>query len=349
MTKELPRKIAYINYWKSRNNFEDIEDKLEKEKADEMQVIKARLQQKGGHVGEFIEGQPWSSSLEGGGKVEQGTQATPEAKDQETQTQKRTRTIEVTIGDKDIDGKIFERNRTHTFGEFDALLALQKELAQRRMSDLVKEYETSYNKIPTGKAQLLEENIALIEAEKAKTDSRFSKLTDKITSIYSSEYSLMDIIFDSQFMVLYMLKLINYGFFALSLFLAEKLFSDMYMKNVYGAGGKPPDILIYIGITLALNLAFVVFMLVVLLLIRYIFKNPTNNFIVDMSLISKFLVDYAITTVILGLVGVICGSIIQKKRYFRYSTEGLRGVRALYELMLSLGALITVVPYFYII
>lgn len=356
MTKELPNKMAYLNYWKSRPNFQDIEDKLEDKKAKDLIVIQERIasqarrrQQKvGGHFGEFVEGQAWGGTV----AHDMGTQSEAVNKqDEGTQYERpHTRTIDVVIGEVTGPDDVFYRSRTHTFGEFDALLSMQKELAMRRMNDLIKQYEETFSILQRdGTGYLLEENRNVLEAEKIKMNDRFVKLINKLSAIYNSEYSLMDIIFDSQFMVIYVLKLITYGFFALSLFLAEKLFSDMYMKNVYGNGGSPPDILIFIGITLALNLAFVIFLLVVMLLIMYIFKSPTNNFIIDMNLIGKFMMDYAISTVIIGLVGVICGSIIQKKRYFRYATEGLRGVRALYELMLSLGALVVVVPYFYLV
>jgi len=354
MTKELSAKLKYINFWKSRPNFEDIEDELEDKKARDMESIKAR--QQGGHIGEFVEGSSWRSFGGRNATTNTGSQTPYETHVKGVQVdpdndlrKERKRTIDIYLGNENKKDLAYNKARTHTFGEFDALLQIQKELALRRMGELINQYNKTYVHTKEVTPFLLDENRQIMELEKVQTDNKFVTLTNKLSTIYSNEFSIMDIIFDTQFMTLYVLKLMNYGFFALALYLAEKLFSEMYMKNVYGNGSNPPDLLIYIGITLALNLAFVIFLLVVLFLVMYIFQNPNNNFIVDMQLISKFLIDYIITTVIVGLVGVICGSIIQKKRYFRYKTEGLRGVRALNELMLSLGALVFVVPYFYIV
>jgi hypothetical protein len=47
-----------------------------------------------------------------------------------------------------------------------------------------------------------------------------------------------------------------------------------------------------------------------------------------------------------GLFGIVVAMTIQKKRYFRYKTEGLRGIRALKEIVMGVAALIGVIPYF---
>jgi hypothetical protein len=244
-----------------------------------------------------------------------------------------------------------QRSRTHTFSDFDALMAVQKDLAISSLHEVIKLYYTDLEKLKdrVDYDKLDPEYIAEIEMELAKVDAKFQKHIIKLSAIYNNEVSIMDIIFESQFMILYVLKLINFAFFALSLYLAEKLFSEMYMKRVYGGGGSPPDILVYLGLTIALNTAFLVFMLTILLLIMYIFKDPTNTFVIDFQLIVKFLIDYGITVAITGLVGILVGSTIEKKKYFRYKTEGLRGVRAYHELMLGLGSMVAIVPYFHVI
>lgn len=355
MIKELRSKIIYINFWKDHPQFEKLEDELEDSRANDMLEIEQRRKdaQKtstGGHIGEYVEGVSWQ-----GGDVTNTDKVNSQenvhearCKDDEPEEPKppKPRKSEVTLNEPE-DVKAYAIAKTHTFKDFDTLLALQKEMAARRMSELIKAYNESINMIPT--KDLLDENRQRLDDLKMKTNNTLAEFANKLSVIYNSEFSIMDIIFDTQFMTLYILKIINYGFFALSLYLAERLFSEMYMKKVYGNGSNPPDLLAYIGITLALNVAFILFLVVILLLIMYIFKSPSNTFVIDSRLIKKFLIDYMITTVIAGIIGVICGSIIQKKRYFRYKTEGLRGVRALNELMLSLVALITVVPFFYMV
>ena len=240
------------------------------------------------------------------------------------------------------------RQRPHTFDDLETLLRKLREIGKTRSQFLQDAMNKTLAHLTKNGLEKAEDNMILDEQQDIANDY-MNKAVHKLSTIYNNEYSLMDIIFDSQFMILYILKLINYGFIVLSLFLAEKLFSEMYMKAVYGNGQDPPDILAYVGIALGLNVAFVVFMLTVLALIMYIFSGASNNFVINKYLIKKFVMDFMACTIINVLFAIICGMIIQKKRYFRYKTEGLRGVRALREIIMSLSSIVIAVPFFAII
>jgi ABC-type multidrug transport system permease subunit len=174
-----------------------------------------------------------------------------------------------------------------------------------------------------------------------------SNINDKISSFYSNNITLMDIIFDSQFMVLYVIKLLSYLFLVLSFYLAEKLFSEMYMKAVYAESKDPPNILNFLAITLIIHAGFNLFMIVVLLLLMFLFKTSSNMFVINGYLLKSFLIDYIASIALVSLLAVIIGLIIQKKRYFRYKTEGLRGIRALREILTYLAIVIFLIPFFY--
>jgi ABC-type multidrug transport system permease subunit len=172
-------------------------------------------------------------------------------------------------------------------------------------------------------------------------------MTNKISSFYNNKpASLMDIVFDSQFMLLYVLKIINYAGLLLSYYLAEKLFSEMYMKIVYAENKDPPSIHIMLGIVLAIHFVMNIFIFTILMLIMFLFKTGSNNFIINRYLVTSYLIDYGMTLVFVSIIALILGSIVVKKKYFRYKTEGLRGVRALREMMVSLASIVFIVPWF---
>lgn len=189
---------------------------------------------------------------------------------------------------------------------------------------------------------------ALIERRQKVLDD-MTVMYNKIFYFYNDKVTLMDIILDSQFLLMYLFKIISFFSFVVSLFFAEKFFSEMYMKAVYADSKDPPNIHVFLGILMALHMGFMLFILVVLLLLMFLFKTSTNNFVINTYFIKNFLLDYVMTAIIIVIVGLIVGTIVQKKRYFRYKTEGLRGIRALKELMSLLGIVVFVIPYFYIV
>lgn len=159
----------------------------------------------------------------------------------------------------------------------------------------------------------------------------------------------MELIFDSQFFVMYALKLINYGFLFLSLYMAEKLFSEMYMKKVYAEQIAPPALQTFLLLMLLIHAGFNLFVFVILTLLIILFKRPTNSFFINWYLVQTYLLDYIITTVLFTIVSVIIGVVMQKKRYFRYKTEGLRAIRAFKEIIQFTSMIIYAMPYFYFI
>jgi hypothetical protein len=46
------------------------------------------------------------------------------------------------------------------------------------------------------------------------------------------------------------------------------------------------------------------------------------------------------------VIGMLIGVVIKKKKYFRYKTEGERGIRAFEEIMKSTATVITLIPTF---
>jgi hypothetical protein len=188
--------------------------------------------------------------------------------------------------------------------------------------------------------------ISNIENWKTELEEYNEKLHDKLYSMYNRNQSLMDFVMDSRVMVLYILKIVHFFLFLVAMFLTEKIFSELYMKKLYAENKEPPSILIMLAILIAVDVGFILFMLTILFLLKYIFERPADNFIINMPLIMLFLKDYVLFMVLLSILALIIGTIVQKKKYFRYQTEGLRGIRAYKELLLGISGILILVPYF---
>jgi len=159
----------------------------------------------------------------------------------------------------------------------------------------------------------------------------------------------MDIILDTLFYTIYVLKFINLGFVALSLHLTEKLFSEMYMKKVYALDENPPSLNRFIGLFLLIHSGFNLFNLIILILLHYMFKTPGGTFFINWYLISTYLKDFLLINLFLVIVSIIISGLIQKKKYFRYRTEGLRAIRGFREIMFFAACVVYIIPFFYFI
>lgn len=157
----------------------------------------------------------------------------------------------------------------------------------------------------------------------------------------------MDLIIDTLFYLMYFLKLINLSFCAFALYLTEKLFSELYMKKVYALDKYPPSLTTFIGIFILVHASFNLFILVVLMLFMYMFKKTNNNFFINGYLVQNYIKDYIVTIVIVAIISFIVATIMEKKRYFRYKTEGLRAIRGFKEIMLYISLMLFILPYFY--
>ena len=177
-------------------------------------------------------------------------------------------------------------------------------------------------------------------------DANFQKIEIKLKSLYNNEQSIMDLIIDSHFITLYILKIIHYFIILTSLYVTEKLFSEMYMKAVYAENTTPPNLINMLVIFFVIDFGLILFLLTILFLLMYIFKSPSKEFIINIELIKAFVIDYLIYMVILLALLAIIASYMQLKKYFRYKTEGLRAIRALKDITIAISIVLIILPWF---
>lgn len=249
---------------------------------------------------------------------------------------------------KDLDAKSAAEKTASTYNE---ILKKYNEIAGRLRSS----NDNLYNKldqileIANGKyANLAEEKQKDVEDSVDNAYMTIRKQLDKINSFYELKYSLLEMIMDSQFFVIYFLKAIRILFSYVALFLSTRMFVPIYEDTVYSDKKDPPPLwkfmLIYLGFDLSLN----VFLIVLLYLLKYLFKTDDNSFFIDSYMIANNIGDYIFTIIVIMLVGVLISRIIVQKKYFKYKYEGMRAIRAFEKIMFSVAIVNTLVPYFLI-
>ena len=173
-----------------------------------------------------------------------------------------------------------------------------------------------------------------------------STCKNKLKSFYTLNYSVMDIIIDAQFTVLYLIKGLRILFTYIALFLSTRVFSPIYEEKVYDQKANPPGLWQYMFIFLGFDIAFNCFLVVVLFLLQFLFKTEDNSFIVDKYMFFKYLIDYAVSMIIMFLIGILVSKVITDKKYFKYKYEGLRAIRAFESIMFFNAIPIYMFPYF---
>jgi hypothetical protein len=179
-------------------------------------------------------------------------------------------------------------------------------------------------------------------------DEALERYPDKIKYFYSLNYPITEML-DTQFVIMYVIKAIRIISFQFSMNMATNTFLQKYDSEVYDKKNNPPSLVSYMVLFLAFDVFFNIFIVVTLGLSGFLFKTENNTFPVDKYLFMKYGFDYAITTGIIFILGVLIGNVIKQKKYFRYKTEGERGIRAFEDIMKSAAYCVTLLPMFMIV
>lgn len=189
-------------------------------------------------------------------------------------------------------------------------------------------------------AQRLGDKLALFE------EWHLDKAEPLIIRIHDGPVSILDVLADSQFLMLYGLKLLRFLLVFLSLALARRVFQGIYNEKVYTQNAAPPHPAMMVAIFLGIDIGFAVALVVILSFIKYLFYHGAGTFPVDGFLISRFILDYCLSTLVIATLAFIISDVICKRKYFRYRYEGERGVRALELMIRYTSGVIIALPFF---
>jgi len=148
------------------------------------------------------------------------------------------------------------------------------------------------------------------------------------------------------FVLAYLVKLFRIVSLWFIMYLVEKVYLDKYMNSVYIEDGKPTGLMSYIVICMSIeNISFLA-LLLVLFLTMLKFKGPTNAFFIDSTILMALLVDYVISTVLIIAIGAAIARVVQDCSLFRYSQDGLRGIRAHASILAPVSMIVILFPYY---
>lgn len=204
----------------------------------------------------------------------------------------------------------------------------------------------------TGEVTLakLDDDIAVgFKAKMETLANNMVKYPEKLKSYYDVNYSMAELLFDAQFLTLYVIKAIRIGFTYLALFLTTRVFSPMYEEAVFDKKENPPSLLKFLLIFLGFDLSFNVFILVVLFLLKFLFKSDDNAFMIDNYLFQKYVLDYGISMTVLLAIAAIVSAIITDKKYFKYKYEGMRAIRAFQDVVFYMACVLFMFPFFWVL
>ena len=191
-------------------------------------------------------------------------------------------------------------------------------------------------------------DVAPIKEEAANIKKKLANMKDKLLSLLNVDYNIMDIILDTKFYLVYILKAFSYLCLLAAIYLTEKIFTEMYMKKVFAENKEPPSILTMVGIFLAFYVVILMVFATILLLLDKIVNAALDDFIINGRVLTAFFMDTVLFIIVLSICLITIGSIMQLKRYFRYKTEGLRAIRAFKTIIIYLALILIFIPFFVI-
>ena len=152
---------------------------------------------------------------------------------------------------------------------------------------------------------------------------------------------------DTSVSLMYVLKGVRLLLQVVSLFAAQKIFSETYVSATSGGDrSNPPHMSSMLYTFLSIDATFQLFVLLILVLLSYLYKRQDNTYIIDDDFIMMFLVEYFVTTVTIGVLGAVFARLMRKKRYFEYATQGVGVIRSYRDVMIGTCAVVSCVPFF---
>lgn len=105
-------------------------------------------------------------------------------------------------------------------------------------------------------------------------------------------------------------------------FVAQKVFNESYVRKVFSEGRDPPDLTNMLFLMLSIDATAHLMLVILLVLSSFVFKTETNQFIVDDIFLAEVLTEFAISSLVLIILGMMVSNIMRTKRYFQYADQG---------------------------
>lgn len=125
--------------------------------------------------------------------------------------------------------------------------------------------------------------------------------------------------------------------------IAVNYMSQIYIDKVLINQENPPHLRNFVSMFLLIDVLIMFIIMLIFYVVSITFFSTTMNL---SNVMRKIGSDYAIGFGILALFGYMVSNTMYNKKYFMYKDDGLRGIRALKEMMLYVSILVTIIPFF---
>jgi len=186
-----------------------------------------------------------------------------------------------------------------------------------------------------------------LEIKREQLLDKLSNGKEKLYALYNNKIGIMDLL-NQTTIAIYLLKGMRVFFAWFAIYMASKIMQEKYVSQVFANNTDPPDLRMFVMYFWGVEMIFMVALLVFLGLIKFLFDRQ-GDFIINGTLIRKYVMDYLIGMVFVLALGIAISSVIQQKKYYRYRVDGLRAIRSLQDIMIYLVVVISVIPFFIIL
>lgn len=128
-------------------------------------------------------------------------------------------------------------------------------------------------------------------------------------------------------------------------FVAQKVFNESYMRKVFTEGRDPPPLNRMLFLMVSIDATTHLLLVLILVLASFAFKSDGNTFIIDDLFLSDMMVEFAMSSTFLIILGSVVADIMRRKRYFQYADQGQVVSSAYQTALLSLCMVNFVVPF----
>lgn len=105
-------------------------------------------------------------------------------------------------------------------------------------------------------------------------------------------------------------------------FVAQKVFNESYMRKVFAEGRDPPPLTSMLFLMLSIDATAHLMLVILLVLSSFAFKTESNTYLVDDIFLSEVLAEFAMSSMVLIILGMIVADTLRRKRYFQYADQG---------------------------
>ena len=141
-------------------------------------------------------------------------------------------------------------------------------------------------------------------------------------------------------------KVVRAMVFWVALYVVEKAYQDAYVQRTLLEDGTPPDLRMLTAAAIGIDIVLIGIIGCVTFLIKKLFKTPNNTFVLDDSILRIIGIDYACSTVVILAMGTLLSHSAQSGQLFRYRDNGVRGIRALCNMLLYVSFVGMAIPYY---